>query len=197
VTRPSFERLLVDLEAGVLDGVVIYNQGRFVRQPSDLERAIRVYDEPRPPGASPSSPRSPATSTSARTMGSRWPASWVAFANKASRDTARPVARNHLEVAQEGRPILAWQPFGWQEDRRSLEPKEAEAIRDGVRKLHAGVPLAEVCRQWNVAGTLTPRGNACVSTAARQVFRNPRLVGQRIYKGEIVHDVEGQPVLGQ
>jgi hypothetical protein len=121
----------------------------------------------------------------------------VAFANKASRDTARRVARKHLEFAQEGRPISAWRPFGWQEDRRTLEPRESEAIRDGVRKLLAGVPLAEVCRQWNVAGTLTPRGNAWVSTAARQVFRNPRLVGQRIYKGEVVRDVEGQPVLGQ
>jgi site-specific DNA recombinase len=33
--------------------------------------------------------------------------------------------------------------------------------------------------------------------AARQVFRNPRLVGWRIYREEIIRDVEGQPVLGQ
>jgi site-specific DNA recombinase len=84
----------------------------------------------------------------------------VAFANKSSRDTARRVARKHLEFAQEGRPISAWRPFGWQEDRRTLEPREAEAIREGVRKLLAGVPLAEVCRQWNVAGTRTSPGAA-------------------------------------
>src|SRR5919206_574604 len=43
IVRPAFERLLADLESGVLDGVVVYDQDRFVRQPSDLERAIRVY----------------------------------------------------------------------------------------------------------------------------------------------------------
>jgi DNA invertase Pin-like site-specific DNA recombinase len=197
VTRPAFERLLADLESGVLDGVVVYNQDRFVRQPSDLERAIRVYDRAKAAGrqlvfATVSGDLDLGSDdgiTMARVM--------VAFANKASRDTARRVARKHLEFAQEGRPISAWRPFGWQEDRRTLEPKEAEAIRDGVRKLLAGVPLAEICRQWNIAGILTPRGNAWVSTAARQVFRNPRLVGQRIYKAEIIRDLEGQPVLGQ
>jgi site-specific DNA recombinase len=197
VVRPEFERLLADLENGVIDGIVVYDQDRFVRQPADLERAIKVYDRARAAGrklvfATFQNDLNLQTDdgiTMARVM--------VAFANKASRDTARRVERKHLEFAQEGRPISAWRPFGWQEDRRTLEPKEAEAIRDGVRKLLAGVPLAEVCRSWNVAGTLTPRGNAWVSTAARQVFRNPRLVGWRLYKGEIVQDVEGQPVLGQ
>src|SRR3954471_841364 len=197
IVRPAFERLLADLEAGVLDGVVVYNQDRFVRQPSDLERAIRVYDRAKAAGrqlvfATVSGDLDLGSDdgiTMARVM--------VAFANKASRDTARRVARKHLEFAQTGVPISAWRPFGWKEDRRALETKEAEAIRDGVRKLLAGVPLAEVCRSWNVAGTLTPRGNAWVSTAARQVFRNPRLGGWRLYKGEIVQDVEGQPVLGQ
>jgi hypothetical protein len=36
-----------------------------------------------------------------------------------------------------------------------------------------------------------------VSTAVRQVFRNPRLVGWRIYHDEIVRDIEGEPVVGQ
>ncbi len=197
VIRPAFERLLADLESGVLDGVVVYNQDRFVRQPSDLERAIKVYDRARAAGrqlvfATVSGDLDLGSDdgiTMARVM--------VAFANKASRDTARRVARKHLEFAQEGRPISAWRPFGWQEDRRTLEPKEAQAIREGARQLIAGVALADVCRQWNVAGTLTPRGNAWVPTAARQMFRNPRLVGQRIYKGETVRDIEGQPVLGQ
>jgi site-specific DNA recombinase len=164
VTRPAFERLLADLESGVLGGVVVYNQDRFVRQPSDLERAIKVYDRARAAGrqlvfATVSGDLDLGSDdgiTMARVM--------VAFANKASRDTARRVARKHLEFAQEGRPISAWRPFGWKEDRRTLEPREAEAIRNAVKKLLASVPLAEICRQWNLAGILTPRGNAWVST---------------------------------
>src|SRR3954469_22812058 len=76
IVRPSFERLLADLEAGVLDGVVVYNQDRFVRQPSDLERAIRVYDRAKAPGVNSCLPRSPGIWTSARMTGSLWPASW-------------------------------------------------------------------------------------------------------------------------
>lgn len=197
VTRPAFERLLADLENGSIDGVVVYNQDRFVRQPADLERAIKVYDRAKAGGrdlvfATVSGDLDLGSDdgiTMARVM--------VAFANKSSRDTARRVARKHLEFAQSGVPISAWRPFGWKDDRRTLEPKEAKAIRDGVAKLLAGVPLNEVCRQWNIAGTLTPRGNAWVSTAARQVFRNPRLVGHRIYKGEVVLGQDGEPVVGQ
>jgi site-specific DNA recombinase len=93
VTRPAFERLLADLESGVLDGVVVYNQDRFVRQPSDLEWAIRVYDRAKAAGrqlvfATVSGDLDLGSDdgiTMARVM--------VAFANKASRDTARRVAR--------------------------------------------------------------------------------------------------------
>ncbi|MDA8046846.1 MAG: recombinase family protein, partial [Actinomycetota bacterium] len=37
VVRPQFERMLTDLESGVIDGVVVYDLDRFARQPVDLE----------------------------------------------------------------------------------------------------------------------------------------------------------------
>lgn len=43
VVRPDFERLLLDLAAGRIDGIVTYNLDRLARQPRDLERLLDVY----------------------------------------------------------------------------------------------------------------------------------------------------------
>jgi site-specific DNA recombinase len=50
VIRPGFERLLADLESGVIDGVVCYDLDRLARRLDDLERLIRIYDRARVEG---------------------------------------------------------------------------------------------------------------------------------------------------
>src|SRR6266487_473301 len=45
IIRPDFERMLDDLESGVIQGIVVWDLDRLVRQPSDLERIIRLYDQ--------------------------------------------------------------------------------------------------------------------------------------------------------
>jgi site-specific DNA recombinase len=87
VVRPKFEALLDDLKLGLVDGVVVYDLDRFARQPVDLERAIRIFDDR--PGlvfATVQSDIDLSTSdgrTVARVM--------VAFANKTSMDTSRRI----------------------------------------------------------------------------------------------------------
>ena len=44
VIRPDFERMLVDLEAGTIQGIAVYDVDRLARQPADLERIINIYD---------------------------------------------------------------------------------------------------------------------------------------------------------
>jgi DNA invertase Pin-like site-specific DNA recombinase len=89
VVRPEFEALLDGLKLGLVDGVVLYDLDRFARQPVDLERAIRIFDDR--PGlvfATVQSDIDLSTSdgrTMARVM--------VAFANKSSMDTSRPRPR--------------------------------------------------------------------------------------------------------
>lgn len=189
VVRPEFERLLTDLEAGVIDGIVAYDLDRFARKPSDLERAIAIYDRRGGVFATVQGDidlSSPDGRTMARVM--------VAFANKASMDTSRRVKRKHLELAQKGVPVGGNRPFGYKADKRTIDPVEAQLIRHAVGQILGGVGLHTVCREWNERGITTTRGNAWVKAVLRHMLLSPRMAGYRVYQGHIATDAQGQPV---
>ena len=192
VVRPAFERLLEDLEAGRIGGVVAYDLDRFARQPVDLERAIAIYDAR--PGLVFATVQGDLDLASAdgRTMARVM----VAFANKSSMDTARRVKRKHAELAQAGTPVGGRRPFGWQADKRALDAEEARLIREAVDYLLDGGSLHAVVRAWNEAGIVTPWGNEWRTGALRDVLRSPRLAGWRVYRGAKAIGTDGQPVRG-
>lgn len=43
--RPAFDRLLADLTAGKIDGIVAYDLDRITRNPRDLESVLAVIDQ--------------------------------------------------------------------------------------------------------------------------------------------------------
>lgn len=99
--RPGFRTALDKLATGTRDGLLVYDLDRTARDPRDLEDLIDVVEmrHPRVPVDSVTGSLRLATDadiTMARVM--------VAVANKASRDTARRVARKHVELASQGKP---------------------------------------------------------------------------------------------
>ena len=101
VIRSDFERLLADLEAGTIQGIVVYDLDRLARKPTDLERIITIYDRAPLVFATVQGDidlSTPDGRTMARVM--------VAFANKSSMDTARRMARKKLEKAMNGDGLL-------------------------------------------------------------------------------------------
>lgn len=143
VVRPEFEQLLADLGGAVIDGIVTYDLDRFARQPADLERAIAIYD--RRPALVFGTVQSdidlstPDGRTTARVM--------VAFANKASMDTSRRVRRKHLELAQKGVPVGGHRPFGYKTDKVTIEPAEAQLVRQAAEDILRGVGLHTIARR--------------------------------------------------
>jgi DNA invertase Pin-like site-specific DNA recombinase len=191
VTRPEFEHLMEDLERGFLDGLVVYDLDRFARQPLDLERSIRIFDSRKLVFATVQSDIDLSTSdgrTMARIM--------VAFANKSSMDTSRRVRRKHLELAQTGVPTGGWRPFGYQSDRRTLDVREAQLIRQAAADVIAGVGLHTICRHWNEEGVLTTAGNLWRKQVLKGMLVSPRIAGYRVYRSGIARDETGNPVRG-
>ena len=191
IVRPEFERLLSDLQSGVIEGVVVYDLDRFARQPADLERAIRIFDE-RPLVFATVQGDIDLSSPDGRTMARVM----VAFANKSSMDTSRRVKRKHLELSRTGVPVGGNRPFGWQTDRRTLDAQEAELVRQAARDVLAGVGLHTIARRWNEAGVKTTAGNAWRRGVVRQMLLSPRLAGYRVYHGKKAVDENGDPVRG-
>jgi site-specific DNA recombinase len=190
VKRPEFERLLTDLEVGVLDGLVVYDLDRFARQPVDLERALRIFDARPGLGFATVQSDLDLSTSDGRTMARVM----VAFANKSSMDTARRVRRKHLELAQKGIPVGGHRPFGFKRDKVTLEPSEVALIKEAAADVLAGVGVHTICRRWNEAGINTTAGNPWRRTVLKNLLMNPRIAGYRVYQGKIAVDPEGNPV---
>ena len=192
VIRPDFERMLADLEAGTIQGIVVYDLDRLARQPADLERIIKIYDRKPLVFATVQGDidlSTPDGRTMARVM--------VAFANKASMDTARRVARQKLEKATNGLGFSNYRPFGWNEDRLTLNEPEAEILRQAARDVLSGTGLFVICGRLNRQDIRTVRGNIWKTHAMRRVLRAPRIAGFAVYQGELLTDSSGKPVEGK
>ncbi|MER7152100.1 recombinase family protein [Streptomyces lydicus] len=194
VVRPEFERLLADLESGVLDGVIAYDLDRLARQPRDLERLIDVFED-RPELVFCTITNDIDLSTSdGRTMARVM----VAFANKASADTGRRVARKHRELADAGKNGGGFPPFGWKSDRVTIDPEQAALITKAHEALLAGTRLSTITAEWQKKGIQTSRntGKPITRVALKGILRNPRLAGFRAVKGEKHIGADGKPVMG-
>lgn len=212
VIRPVFEGALNDLKRGQLadgtriDGLVVYDIDRLTRDNRHLEDAIEVVEHFRRPIIDITGTLDLLTDngrTVARIV--------VATNNKQSADTARRVKRKHRALELAGIPTGGRHPFGWQDDKRTLNEPEAALIREAAERLRNGAPLAAITADWNNRGLTTPLGHRWVSQSVKIVFRNPRLCGYRSrnvretdpttgkmsFHVEIVRDADGRPVIGQ
>jgi len=189
--RPAFQRLLADLEEAAVGGVVVYDLDRLARQPRDLERLLDVYDG--------RTGLAFATVTGDVDLGSPdgrvMARVMVAFANKSSADTGRRVARKHLELAQQGKPVGGGpRPFGFERDRVSICPDEARVLRDAAARVLSGESLTSVAKSMTRAGCRTSTGKDWTYAGLRQTLLSPRVAGFRRHRGILLRDAAGEPV---
>ncbi|WP_433470104.1 recombinase family protein [Spirillospora sp. CA-128828] len=109
----------------------------------------------------------------------------------------RRVREWHRIRASEGALTPGGRPFGWQDDRKTLDPVEAPMLRQAVERVLAGGSTSGICTEWNHKGIKTPRGNKWVYRTLSRALVNPRLCGFRMIRGELIVDDRGEPVIGQ
>lgn len=212
VVRPVFEGALEDLKRGQtpdgkpLDGLIVYDIDRLTRDNRHLEDAIEVVQHFHRPILDITGTLDLLTDngrTVARIV--------VATYNKQSADTARRVKRKHRALEQAGIPTGGRRPFGWNSDKRTLKEDEAEAIKEGAKRLLKGAPLAAIPVFWNSKGLTTAAGKQWIPQTVKNVYRNPRVCGIRgrnvreidaetgkeSFRVEVVRDEAGEPVRGQ
>lgn len=212
VIRPVFEGALDDLKRGVapngerLDGLIVSDIDRLTRDNRHLEDAIEVVQNFHRPIIDITGTLDLLTDngrTVARIV--------VATKNQQSADTATRVARKHRALQQAGIPTGGRRPFGWKEDKRTLDPYEAKWLRQMVQWLLSGKPISAIINELNKAEVKTVSGHEWSRMAIKQVMRNPRLCGYRSRQVlefdpetgsehrriDIVFDDGGKPVMGQ
>lgn len=195
VKRKDFERMLNDLgTTGVRGGILAVDIDRLTRQNRDLERVIDIYEGAKQKlGFVTLSGQNFDLSTpdgrfSARIM--------VSVANKASEDMSRRLKREMLRKAREGEVSGGHRPFGWEEDRKTARPREAEMVSQQTEAGINGDSVATVTRRFKEAGFVGRTGKPYDRTAVRRIMLSPRNAGVRLYQGEPLKDDEGQYIVG-
>ncbi len=104
--------------------------------------------------------------------------------------------RQQEQAAANGQRVGGRRPFGYEQDGTTVRPREAVAVVAGYDALLAGVPLAQIARDWNAAGHVTGQSrwkgehkgqpSPWRADSVRAVLRNPRYAGKRAHKGQVV-----------
>ncbi len=199
VIREDFEQLITDLAAGQtpegypIHGVMAINDDRLYRRPGDWERYLRAFTAHEGRVYHDSNGLQDLYAEGFEIKG----LVGVAMSLAETRKKQRRARNSHRNRAIRGQSVAAWRPFGWEDDKVTLRPREADAIRKGVRDVIAGASVSEITQQWKDAGLVTSKGNAFQYMAVKQILMNARLCGYREIKGELVRDGDDQPVVGQ
>lgn len=179
--RPAYERMLADLEGGVIDAVVVWDLDRLTRRPIEIEHFIDLADRKQVALASVGGDVDLATDNGrlfARIKGA------VARA-EVERKSARQRAAN-TQRAEAGRPHAGRRAFGYTPDGAELVDAEAQHIRAAAEQLLAGGTIHAITAHLNAAGARTTAGNAWGTTEVRRMLRNPRYAGLRVHRGDVV-----------
>lgn len=160
VVRPDFERLLADITKGAVTGILTYNLDRFLRQPIELERVIKVCDAA---GATKvhSVEGDLDLSTTEGQMTARI---LVAVTKKQSDDTSRRTRRKHEELRQNGQHSGRI-PYGFTKT-MTHDPVTSAAVRQMAAWCLEGLSTAEIGRRASLP-----------THAVRTILRNPSTYG--------------------
>lgn len=184
-TRPEYERMLADLEAGARDAVIVYNMDRLTRQPIQLEQFAALCERV--------GVRQVATVTADVDLGTDdglfMARVFAAFAAKESGRRSDRIKRKHLQLADLGLPNGgSVRPYGYASDRVTVVESEAELIRTLVARLLAGESLRSLAAWLNSEGVPPVTGGEWRTPTLRNMLSSGRIAGLREHHGEVVGD---------
>lgn len=203
--RPEFERLLAYIVTGQIKRVFSYSNSRLTRRPMELELLIRMHER-----AGVQFVTKVSGTGDLATADGRMIARMLAAVDTAEAERiAERISRAMEARAQLGTNFPARRPFGWgrsdvawkaqtSEERASLNTVESELLRSAIDDLMEGrATIRSIADRWQADGVTTITGSDWHPTVIRQMFRNPRLAGYSVYRGEVVTDEEDVIVRGQ
>lgn len=199
IVRDEFEDMLRIIRAGKLSdgtavrGVVVVADDRLARRPGDYERFVeaityqdgRVYADARGP--------KDLYSEDVESMG----LFGAVISKMEVRKMQRRMRSSHRARASQGTPAGGTRPFGWKDDRLTLDEDEADLLRQAAEEFIAGRSLNSIVLEWQRIGAVTTLGNRWTATSLKVTLSNPRLCGWRALNGELVRDADGRPVPGK
>jgi DNA invertase Pin-like site-specific DNA recombinase len=189
--RPRYKAMLDDIKDGKINVVVAWHPDRLHRQTRELVPFIDlvnthgvhvetvtagVYDLSTPSGR-----------MQARIVGS--------VAEYESEHKGERIRRKLEANAAEGKHHGGSRPYGWLNDRVTIAPEEAAAIRTSTAMLLGGQSVKAIARALNAEGHVTSLGRPWRDVTVRGMLMRPRNAGLRVHHGEIVGAGKWEPII--
>lgn len=191
-SRPKYKAMMEAAERGEFDMILAYSNSRLTRRPLELEDIVSLYERSGIEINTVVSGKDDLSTADGRMVARIKAAVDAAEAER----VAERVSRMHLAYREAGKPVGGTRPFGWEVDKATLHPEEADALLLAATNLILGKSLNKCATELNEAGFETTRSNPWIGKTLRLALLNPRVAGWRAHKGEVVK-VEGVPVRGQ
>jgi DNA invertase Pin-like site-specific DNA recombinase len=190
--RQGYTQMLQDLQGGVINAVVVYDQDRLVRQPKELEELLEVCDRARAWHIAAVSGE-----IDVRNSDDLFRVRILAAVHaKESDNISRRVRRKQQELAERGQPHGGPRRYGYRRDFSAIEADEATIIQELARRTLAGESLASLCRELNAGGIPTAAGGRWSPATLRRILIGPHLAGLRVY-GEQLYPATWPAILSE
>ncbi|MFD7581537.1 recombinase family protein [Kitasatospora sp. NPDC059817] len=198
VFRPDFQAMLRDLRRGhtpegyPVHGVICVDQDRIHRTDRDWEDFVEALTlDPTRLFYTPSGPMDLTEESEIIKTGV------MAVVNKAESMKKRRRIRDwHQDRILDGLPHSGPRPFGWEEDRTTLRPAEADYLAWAIDERIKGKAVRTLCaeaKRRNLKGT---RGADITPSSLTQMMTAPRVAGYRANRGQIALSEDGVPIVG-
>lgn len=177
--RKEWLRMLADINAGNVSGIVCWHVDRLTRSPRELEDVIALHDRHGIDLATCTGDIDLGTPTGklvARVVG-------AAARQEVEHKSERQQLQNR-QAAEAGkvRATGKHRPFGWSASGDpTVVEEEAEAIRSCTTRVLAGESLSSVCRSMNASGVVTTTGRQWTVLAMNNLLLQARISGRREY----------------
>lgn len=190
--RHAYEQMLADLAEGRRDAVVCYHVDRLTRRPVELEQFVATVD-----AAGVRQVRFVSGNMDLGTGdGLLIGRIMAAVAANESAAKSRRMRRKWDQNAAQGLPHGgSTRPFGFDADRITVRPDEADVVRQVVARYLAGESLRSLCTWLGEENVPTVTGGQWRSPTLRGLLRSGRIAGLREHRGEVVGPAQWQAII--
>ena len=187
-SRPVFDQLLRDAEAGVFSVLLTYSTSRLTRRPLEYERLIALTA-----GTGLQVHTVVSGTVQLDTADGRAIARVLAVIDAAEAErTSERVTRAKLQRAEKGLWHGGRPPFGYHYEPSPtgrglhlvVSPAQARLVREASRRVIAGDSLRSISNSWNKRRLLTPLGASWRPQGVRKMLVQPSAAGMTIRKGQ-------------
>ncbi|MBC7269906.1 MAG: recombinase family protein [Streptomyces sp.] len=191
VDRPGFDDLCELIDSGEVDGAVVVSdaEDRLGRRGSRAALAFRELCAEHGVDVHTAESGLDRTSEDEGEIGTFFRA-WQARRESAVK--SRRLTNASTERALRGEaPRAGVVPFGWNSDRRTLNPDEARLLQEAAEAVLRGASKRAVAKRWNELGIKTSRGGQWTRAGVQAALTRPRNAGLVRLRRDVVPDVVG------